>query len=237
MRRLISLLVLVALGFYVAWPAWSLYRVRNALDAQDAATLSSKVDFVAVRDSLKPFATAEMTKAIDKVEGAGGVLGQQFKDQLQGKAVDALLQGLVTPENLIKAYAERKSLKDLISAKTAASNPAVQGAAIDELSKKTGVDIGKVVGGLFGKKKDPVADAPQPAPAPTPVPVAAPAASGEAGAKPSYSLQNVKGFGPLGPLGFWVGLARDKAAASAELIAEMRFVNGDWKITGLKPQV
>jgi hypothetical protein len=47
----------------------------------------------------------------------------------------------------------------------------------------------------------------------------------------------VKGFGPLGPLGFWVGFARDKAAAAAEVIAEMRFVNGDWKLTGLKPQV
>lgn len=240
MRRLITLLVLLALGFYIAWPAWSLYRVRNALDGQDAATLSAKIDFNSVRDSLKPFATAEMTKAIDKVEGAGGVLGQQFKDQLQGKAVDALLVGLVTPENIIKVYAERGSLKDLINAKSAATNPAVAGAAIDEISKKTGVDVGKVLGGLLGKKRQETADAaqaPTPAPAPAPVaaPAPAPAAPADAGAR--YDLQNVKGFGALGPLGFWVGLSRDKAAAKPELIAEMRFVNGDWKITGLKPQV
>lgn len=236
MRRLVSLLMLALIAFYVAWPAYSLYRIRGALDGQDAATLAAKIDFPSVRENLRPYASAEMTKTIDKVEGAGGVFGQQFKDQLQGKAVDALLVGIVTPENIIKAYAERKSLKDLLNARNAASNPAVQGAAVDELSKKTGVDIGKVVGGLFGKKKDPVADA-QPQPAPAPTPVAAPAPSGEASAKPAYSLQNVKGFGPLGPLGFWVGVARDKAAAAAELVAEMHFVDGDWKITALKPQV
>lgn len=234
MRRLVSLVVLLAVAFYVAWPAYSLYRIRGALETRDAATLAGKVDFDSVREGLRPYASAEMTKAIGKVEGAGGVLGQQFKDQLQGKAVDALLNGLVTPENIIKAYAERKSLKDLLSAKTAANDPAVQGAAIEKLSEKTGVDIGKVVGGLFGKKKD-AAEAPQPEPAPAPSPVTT--VPTETNAKPSYSLQNVKGFGLLGPLGFWVGLARDMAAAGPELIAEMRFTGGDWKVTALKPQV
>ena len=89
---------------------------------------------------------------------------------------------------------------------------------------------GGFFGGLFGKKPQENAEAPPPAPAP--------ATTGSVdGGKPSYSLQNVKGFGPLGPTGFWVGLARDKAAATPELIAEMRFVNGDWKVTALKPQV
>jgi hypothetical protein len=76
MRRLVSLVVLAALGFYVAWPAYSLYRIRGALDAQDAQVLASKVDFDSVRESLKPYATTEMMKGIGKFEqSTGGVLG------------------------------------------------------------------------------------------------------------------------------------------------------------------
>ena len=68
MRRLISLVVLAALGFYVAWPAYSLYRIRGALDAQDQQVLAAKVDFDSVRESLKPYATAEMMKGIGKLD-------------------------------------------------------------------------------------------------------------------------------------------------------------------------
>ena len=43
MQRIISLVVVAALGFYVLWPAWSGYVIRNAVQARDPAGLAAKV--------------------------------------------------------------------------------------------------------------------------------------------------------------------------------------------------
>lgn len=224
-RAVISTVVLVLLalvGFYGVWPMLSLQKVRTALKAGDEATLAQKIDFPAVRLSLKPVADAELDKALTQMEksGLGGVLGGQFKDQLKTKLVDGLLQSLVTPERVIRMYAEGQDIRDLLAKFRSAAAGGEQGK----------IDAGKLLGDLFGKKSDTAAPTPAPQPAPAP-------SAPEAAKKPAYSLSNVKGFGPRGLTSFWFGVARDANAAKPEVVVDMAFTGGDWKIVGLTPQI
>ncbi len=237
MRRIFGLvfvLLLALVCFYGVWPAISLQKIKAALKDGDQATLAGKIDFPAVRQSLRPFAAAEMDKAVAQLEkagGIGGVIGGQLKDQVRTKLVDGVLEAMVTPERLVKMYAEGQDLKELMAK---FRNAAGTGGAAGD-GKAGGLDAGKLLGELFGGKK---AEAPAQPAAPTPATSTPPSSSqAPAQAKSSYSLANVKGFGPRGPLGFWVGIARDPKAAEADAIADMRFTGGDWKLVGLVPRI
>lgn len=234
MRRVIPLVLLILLalvGFYGVWPALSLRATRTALQTGDEAALAAKVDFPAVRASLKPAATAQMDKALDQLAksgGIGGVLGGQIKDQLKDQLVDGALQTLVTPERLIRMYAEGQDIKELMARLKSATAGGEQGK----------IDAGKLLGELFGGKKgQPSA---QPAPAPTPAPAATPAsapAGSAAEPKSKYSLANVKGFGMRGPAALWIGVAKDPAAGQADAVVDLAFTGGTWKIVGLTPRL
>ena len=70
---------------------------------------------------------------------------------------------------------------------------------------------------------------------PQPQQPAASAPAAPAGEKPRFGLANVKSFRITGPASFAVGVARDKAATAPELIAEMAFRGGDWRLVGVTP--
>lgn len=53
----------------------------------------------------------------------------------------------------------------------------------------------------------------------------------------SFGPGNIKSFGFKGPLAFAVGVARDPAAAEADLEAEMGFTGTDWKLVALRPRL
>ena len=76
MKRLIAVVVLLLLGFYVAWPGWSGYQIATAIKARDSATLERKILFADVRETLKPLA----------VQKVGEVYDQQLKAQEIGRA-------------------------------------------------------------------------------------------------------------------------------------------------------
>ena len=61
-----------------------------------------------------------------------------------------------------------------------------------------------------------------------------PAKSGE---KPKYGIGNIKNFSFNGPLGLSIGVSRDAAAKKPELTADLSFVDGSWKLTGLVPEL
>ncbi len=257
MFRIIGLLLLALIGFYGAWPAYTGYRIKNALDTENAQLLASKIDFDAVRTSLRPAVTAEveksLTSAIQKGGGQNEALLAGLKTQMMPKMIDAAMATIVTPESILRIYRERdfkKTVTAIIAEKMggAAGAGALAGvlgagaapqaggaqAAGDLLAKLgkaaegSGVDPGKILGGLLGKKdKDATAPVPTPAPAPTTSPASAPAA---------FGFNNVKTFGINGPLGFSVGVAKDQAAATPDLVADMAFSGFDWKLVGLRPR-
>ena len=67
------------------------------------------------------------------------------------------------------------------------------------------------------------------------MPVAGDAAPGKPGQ--GFGLANVKHFSFLGPLAFEIGVAKEATATDSDVITEMRFVDGDWRVTGVRPKL
>ena len=251
MKRLLTLLLLLLAGFYVGWPAYSGYEIKTALEAKDAATLSSKIDFESVKASLRPAATVEaeqsLTESVEKSGVAAGILSAEIARKVLPALVDASLNSLVTPENIIRIYSDGRAVKDTLArivreqigksgglaglgaliGKPAPGGEAKTGAfsgAIDAVGKATGIDLGKVV-----TKTAPVRTVTEPASDP------ASAASSE---KPKgYGIGNIKHFGLAGPLSVELGVAKDAGATEPDVTAEMTFRGTDWILTGLRPRV
>lgn len=246
MKRLLLLLIVLLLGFYVAWPGWSAYQVKAAMDAKDAATLERKIDFPSVRVSLRPAFTQKASELYDRqlqqTGKTGALIGGQLKQDVLPKIVDALLVTLVTPENLIRVAHDGDRLKDSVErlmsegigrtgglpgigapagGQTSGGGVQLPGGLgkLSEFAGKMGVDPGKA----FGGSKQ--------------APPAAPKAAQAPAAAASYGLDNVKRFSMLGPLGFEIGVAKDKAASEPDVTAEMRFTGSDWKVTAVKPRL
>jgi Protein of unknown function (DUF2939) len=259
MLRIIGLAVVLMLGFYVAWPAWSGYRIKSALDTQDAALLSSKIDFDRVRTSLKPAVTAavdaKVSAEIARSGAANEALLAQIKTQVMPKLVDNALATVVTPESILRIYREggdpRQAIARIVAEKMGAGvgaglGPlaglagAAEGAAgagpggLGKIAEQMGLDPGKVLGGFLGKK-DPAA-APAAAPATAAAPVAQPAPS-KSDTKPAFGMSNIKSFSVNGPLGFSLGVAKAADAADPDVTGDMAFTGGDWKLVGLRPKI
>lgn len=229
MKRLFGLVLLAAVAFYVAWPAYSGYQIKTALDDRDADGLRSRVDFETVRGSMRPAITAKVETTLDnaaeKAGPAGAKIYTALKSQVMPKIVEAALARAVTPEMLIRMHEERGTIKDImnriIGEQVAKSGGAIGGT--DGTGKAGGLDAGSLIGGLLGKKPD------DPAPA-------APVANDSKG-KSSLTWRNVKGFGFDGPLGVYVQVAKIAASTEPDLTAHMSFRNGGWVLTGLEPRL
>lgn len=115
MRKLILLIWLALLGFYVAWPAWTGYQIRQAFETEDAALLESKVDFPSVRTSLKPVLAAEAEAYLERLKRdvgpLGGLLSGQIKGELTGRLVETAVSSAITPPNVIRMVRDGRSVK------------------------------------------------------------------------------------------------------------------------------
>ena len=144
MKRIIGLVVLLLLGFYVGWPAWSGYQLKAALDRRDVDTVGRKIDFPSVRQSLEPVVTREVGAGMDAYLGGlgplAGVFGPMLKSQYGPKVVEATLATLITPENIVKLYAEKDDARS-----------AAERIVMEELNKPGGVFSGLFGGGKSGE--------------------------------------------------------------------------------------
>ena len=246
MTRILALIIVAALGFYVAWPAYTAFSIKNAIDTNNPQLLASKVDFDAVRVSLKPAVTVEVEKAMTAAVQQGGAENAAVLEQLKvatmPKVIELALTSVVTPEGLLRIHQEggdaRKVIAKIVGEKmgglgglgalvTGVTGPNGAGGDRDvgdllgAISKAAGVDTSKL-GGLLGKK---------------PPSAAAPGAAGPVGEKPKIGLANIKGFAMNGPLGLSAGYARDAAASEPDVTVDLGFTGGDWKIVGVRPRV
>jgi len=253
MKTLGFLALLLGAVFYIAWPAYSGYEIRGALEDRDQVRLSSKIDFPSVRASLRPAVAAkvenELALALKKVGAGGAALNDETKARFMPRIIDGVLNGLVTPEMLIRIHEQGGNLKEAINAIVAERAKRADGLAeilggfgagdatgqpgsptgggfgkLGEIAEKLGIDPGKALGGLLAKKEEPQADV---------------QALDLTAKKPPrrYGFDNIKHFGLNGPLAVAVGVARDPAAREPDVTAEMSFVDGDWKLTGLVPKL
>lgn len=242
MKRLLALVFVALALFYVAWPAYSAHAIKVALDQQDAAGLSERIDFPAVRSSMRPAITAKVETALDaaaagKTGASAAKIYAALKTQMLPKIVTAALDGLVTPQALIKVNAQRGTIKQILdrlvaeqltlggglSGLSAAWNALnAEDGKPSDAAKSGGVD--KLLGRLLGE--------------PSPAESASPEKSADPGApRHGLTFRNVKGFGLDNITGIFIRLAKDPASTEPDLTAHMSFVNGGWMLTGLEPRI
>lgn len=246
-RSLGSIGVVAVAAFYIAWPLYAGYGLKGSLETQDVEGLNARVDFPSVRVSLRPAVTAKVEQvladALKRAGTAGGALGDTLKASLAPRIVDGVLAVLVTPEMLIRIHASGKSLKEALDAMvldrasgtqglggfTIVSKDQEQGdgarSRLEEIAGALGIDTGKVLGGAGVTAGEAAVREPAEL-----LPLKAPAD------RPKYGIGNIKHFTFSGPLGLSVGIARDPKARKPELTADLTFVDGSWKLTGLVPE-
>lgn len=103
MRNLgLSILLVLVLGggFYLASPIWALDGLRSAIEAGDAVELEDRVDFPAVRESLKAEINAQVIAGLasEVSENAFGVLAMG----IASKMLDVFVEAAVTPAGLAR---------------------------------------------------------------------------------------------------------------------------------------
>jgi hypothetical protein len=244
MMRVLGFVVFAVLGFYVLWPAYSVFTIKNALESENVSLLSAKIDFDSLRQSLRPAVTTEVEKAATAAIAARGggnaALFNQLKDKAMPTVVDTALTAVVTPESLIRIHREGRDLRETIKAIVTEKLGSVGGlgALAGILGGNSGGGgagdlLGSIgnVGGLFGKRPT----ASDPSPAPAVAPDAGPAMAANE-AKPKVGLANIKSFGLSGPLGYAIGIAKDPGGTIPDATIEIAFSGWDWRLVGVRPR-
>ena len=253
MKRLIALFVLVLMLFYVAWPGWTGYQIATAIKAKDEATLDRKISFPDVRESLKPAATQKVGEFYEQLKQQVGPLGAaiagNIKSDVGASIADTALKTLVTAPNLIRVVNEGGSLKQNAErilqeqiGKTGGlpglgglgGKPGGNAAGGGGMQLPGGIQLPGGLGQMAGKMGSPGLGGGAAKPEAPPTPAAGTPPAGEA---PAFGLSNIKRFGFLGPLAFEIGVAKDAKAVESDVLVEMRFVGGDWRVVGVKPKI
>jgi hypothetical protein len=232
MKRLIALALLLLVGFYVAWPAWSGYQIHQSIQAKNSGLVTAKIG-----------------EGLDKFQaqsGAAGALIGQLKGDMIPKIVDSTLSSMVNAETVMRIANEGGSVKEALEkimreqlgrnglpaggGASGGGMPSLPG-GLGGLLGGSGGAVGDLLGKV-GRPKSPVRDVTEEA---KPAPAADPASGDKAKAK--FSLANIKTFRLSGPFRYVVGVAKDPAATEADVTAEITFTGGDWKVTGLVPKL
>lgn len=208
-----ALIVLPAGLFYVAWPAYSGYRIKTALESGDVTGLERGIDFPAVRGSLRPVVTEKVELSLKTI--ARGTPGSDFmieslRAETLPRLVDAALDTLLTPQALIRLHADGKTIKDAIAG-LARDKPDLAG------------QLGGLIGDIIGRSG-----------ATTTPPDGGVAVAALPGTK-RLGFGNIKSVAFDGPFTISLGVARDATSVAADVIATMTFTGADWKVTGLVP--
>lgn len=238
MKKLIFFLtvtLLLALAFFVAWPSWAAYETYNAILAKDAPALERRIDFPSVRTSLRaPIADRIAQLYVPTQSGPSSpVLAERLKREAVERLVGRALEDLVTADGLILLVSEGGPLKDGVERML--RDQMGRGSAPKRVGPVTTLGPGQ------GANK-PAAGSPA---APKRGPVvrtissedAKAGSASESASEPGFGLGNVKSFAVLGAFRYEIGLAKDRKATGADVLAELSFTGLDWKITAAKPKL
>jgi hypothetical protein len=212
-KLLAAIIILLLLAFYVFWPSWSVYQIYSAVKTRDAETLARKIDFPAVRASLRNATVEKFSELYDRPQSqlpSSPALVARIKHEAASRIADASLERLVTADNLVRIASEGGQLKD----------------SVERLLHDQTIGVGDIAGGTdsggsgVGKRG----------------PVIRTIAPEQDRPAPSYGFGNVKSFGILNPLRFEIGVAKYATAPQADVTAELSFTGTDWKLTAVKPR-
>jgi hypothetical protein len=112
MKKIAALIVVLA-AFYVAYPYFALYRLGEALRAQDLEAVEGKVDWPRVRQGIKDDVNAALLAKV-KPDDTNPLAGLGVA--LAGKVASPVVDATVTPSGLIAvANADRPTLETLVT--------------------------------------------------------------------------------------------------------------------------
>jgi hypothetical protein len=103
MRRLLKVVILVLplVLAYLVWPVHTALEIREAIIAGDKATLARKVEWEALRASLKASISPEtVARLMADPEAPRPSLWQRIKAAVAPSMADGIIDRYVTPENL-----------------------------------------------------------------------------------------------------------------------------------------
>jgi len=144
MRRLGKLIVfaLVFAVAYAAWPVHTALKIREAMMAGDTATLARKVDWEALRTTLKASITPEtIARLTADPEAPKPTLWQRIKAAVAPSVADTIIDRYVTPERLPVLLGYRQVYRGTVRPALGLREPlgalagtALAGTAVDRLA-------------------------------------------------------------------------------------------------------
>ena len=125
MKKLIVLLIVIAIAVYAGSPYYSAYQLKNAYEDKDGATIAAAIDYDQVKPSIQNQLTTQFTTTMTKyplVAELGGEPLTQAANRFITEAVD----GAITPQNVEKIIdtqgQDNTATKELAAAWAIASN-------------------------------------------------------------------------------------------------------------------
>ncbi len=125
MKKLIFLLIVIAVTIYAGSPYYSAYQLKNAYDAKDGATIAAAIDYDQVKPSIQHQLTTQFSATMTQyplVAELGGEPLTQAANSFITQAVD----GAITPQNIEKIINTQgqanSATKELAAAWAIASN-------------------------------------------------------------------------------------------------------------------
>lgn len=125
MKKLIVLLIVIAVAVYAGSPYYSAYQLKNAYENKDGATIAAAIDYERVKPSIQNQLTTQFTTTMSKypmVAELGGEPLTQAANTFITQAVD----GAITPQNIEKVIDTQgqanTATKELAAAWAIASN-------------------------------------------------------------------------------------------------------------------
>jgi hypothetical protein len=246
MKKIILFAIILAAGFYMAWPAYSLYQIADGVKVKDESKLQNKIAWQSVRASLREPVTKRVKKEIGnqtKSQGIEGAIMGQLAGEFAPQLVEKILDAYVTPKGIITLANQGGNINTadlgiggLVQnlRKNNANNDGgdnSSGGLIGGLLDKANEIAGKIPGGkelvgnalgTYGKDLTETINKNS-------------AKKSGSSTKTQYGLNNIKSITFNGPFNFEVGLAKSPTARKADVIAGMSFVDMDWKLSKIVP--
>jgi hypothetical protein len=131
MKKLSLLILVLGMGYYIAWPAWSAYELEDAIKTRDLATPARKIDFPSVRASLRASSVEKLAELHDRPNSLlSAASSERNRNGAGTPIVDQLLERTATPDGLLRITREEVPLRTSIERLLRDHmNPAGEGAA------------------------------------------------------------------------------------------------------------
>ena len=125
MKKLIVLLIVIAVAIYGGSPYYSAYQLKNAYDAKDGATIAAAIDYEQVRPSIQNQLTSQFAVTMTKYPLVAELGGPPLTEAANGFITQAV-DGAITPQNIEKLINTQgqanTATKELAAAWAIASN-------------------------------------------------------------------------------------------------------------------